>query len=178
MNDRLKRRFDRLEAVRHRIESSIDGLDSAALNRPPAPGRWSAAQVIGHLVKAESLSVAYIGKKASDPSKLRPAGIVHSLKSTLVVALMRVPMKFSAPEIVAEMPENASPNELRERWRATRSEMCELLDRLPDALLHTCLYKHPVAGPMTVEGALDFMIAHATRHAKQIDGVLRTVRGG
>lgn len=176
MNDRLRRRFDRLEVVRQRIESSIDGVDSAAMNRPPAPGRWSAAQVIGHLVKAESLSVAYIRKKSSDPSKLRLAGIAHALKATLVVALMRLPLKFFAPEIVAEIPENASPVELRERWRATRSEMSELLDGLPDALLGTCLYKHPVAGPMTVESALDFMIAHAARHAKQIDRVLRTVR--
>ena len=176
MNDRLRRRFDRLEAVRQRIESSIDGIDPAALNRPTAPGRWSAAQVIGHLVKAESLSVAYIRKKASDPSELRPAGIAHSLKATLVVALMRVPLRFSAPEIVAEIPENASPVELRERWRATRSEMNALLDGLPDALLGTCLYKHPVAGPMTLESALDFMIAHAVRHAKQIDRVLRALR--
>lgn len=175
MNDRVKRRFDRLEAVRLLVESRIDGIDSAALNRQPGPGRWSVAQVIGHVVKAETLSVSYIRKKASDPSKLRPAGLANSFKAALVVALMRVPVKFPAPDIVAEVPESENAAELRDRWRTTRSEMSALLDSLPDALLGTCLYKHPVAGPMTVEGALDFMIAHAARHAKQIDRVLRTV---
>lgn len=177
MNDRIKRRFDRLEAVRLLVESRIEGIDSEALNRQPGPGRWSVAQVIGHLVKAETLSVSYIRKKASDPSKLRPAGLAHSFKAALIVTLMRVPMKFPAPDIVAEVPEDENPAELRERWRATRSEMSALFDGLPDALLGTCLYKHPFAGPMTLESALDFMIAHATRHAKQIDRVLRVVRG-
>lgn len=174
MNERLRRRFDRLEAVRRRIESSIEGIDPAVLNSPPSPGRWSAAQVIGHLVKSESLSVSYIAKKASDPSRLKPAGLSHSLKAMLVIAFMGVPVRFSAPEIVAEIPEAGNPAELRARWQVTRSEMRALLDGLPDALLGTCLYKHPVGGPMTLESALDFMIAHATRHAKQIDRALRT----
>lgn len=175
MNDKLMRRFDRLEAVRKRIDARVDGIDVAKLCRAPAPGRWSAAQVIGHLVKAETLSLSYIAKKASDPSKLRRAGLSHALKSILVIAVMRVPMKFRAPEIVAEVPANEDPTELRERWRTMRGEMRTLLESIPDELLGTLLYKHPVAGPMTLESAIDFMIAHATRHAGQIDRVLRAM---
>lgn len=175
MNERVRRRFDRLEEVRQRIEARIEGVAPATLIRQPEPGRWSAAQVISHIVKAESLSVSYIAKRASDPSKLLPAGLKQAIKSALVIAVMRVPLRFRAPEIVAEIPDNENPVELRERWMKLRGEMRATLESIPDALLGSCLYKHPVAGPMKLEAALDFMIAHATRHAGQIDRVLRSM---
>jgi len=46
MHERVRRRFDRLEAVRQRIEARIDGIAPATLNRPPEPGRWSAAHTV------------------------------------------------------------------------------------------------------------------------------------
>lgn len=175
MNDRLKSRFDRLEGVRRRIEERIDGIAPGTLNRQPAPGRWSVAQVIGHLLQAETLSVSYIRKKTSDPSRLNPAGLKQAFMAALVIVVMRVPFKFSAPDIVAEVPQNENPAELRERWMKLRGEMSAMLDQLPDGLLSKCVYKHPVAGPMTLESALDFMVAHATRHAGQIDRVLASL---
>lgn len=175
MNDRLKSRFERLEGVRQRIEARIDGVAPGTLNRQPAPGRWSVAQVIGHLLKAETLSVSYIRKKASDPSKLRSAGLKEALLAAVVVVMMRVPLKMPAPDIVSEFPENEDPAELRERWMRLRGEMSAMLDQIPDSLLSKCLYKHPAAGPMTLESALDFMVAHATRHAGQIDRVLASL---
>ena len=168
MNDDIRRRFDRLEAVRLRIEARIEGIAAETLNRPPAPGRWSAAQVIGHLVLAEGKTVGYVRKKLSDPSQLRPAGLKQWFMGKLVVAVMAAPVRVKAPELVADIPDNEDPNELRRRWAAIRGEMKSLFDSIPDALLGTCLFRHPVAGPMTLAAAIDFMTAHSERHEKQI----------
>jgi len=80
MNERIGVRFERLEAVRRRVESRIDGVAHEALNRPEAPGQWSVAQVISHIVLAETRTVGYVTKKKSDPSQLRPAGMKERLE--------------------------------------------------------------------------------------------------
>jgi len=173
MNERIGVRFERLEAVRRRVESRIDGVAHEALNRPEAPGQWSVAQVISHIVLAETRTVGYVTKKKSDPSQLRPAGMKERLMGKLVLAAMSAPFRFRAPEVVASVPDNANPDELRAQWARVRTELALLLDSIPDSLLGTCLFKHPYGGPMTLEAALDFMVAHASRHAKQIERILK-----
>lgn len=172
MNQRIGTRFEQLEAVRRRIEARIAGIAPDALNRQPEPGRWSAAQVISHVVLAESRTLDYVRKKSSDPSQLRPAGLKEKLKGKLVVAVMKLPVRLPAPDVVADVPDNEEPVELCARWSRLRAELRELFASIPDSLLGTCLFRHPVAGPMTLEAAIEFMIAHASRHAKQIERVL------
>lgn len=175
MNDRLRVRFERLENVRREIEARTGPLTAESLNTPPSPGRWSAAQVIEHIVASESRSVDYIRKKASDPASLRRAGLRERIKGWLVVGAMRLPVRVKAPAIVAAVPERVDPAELRERWSRVRDDMRTLLDSIPDALLSTCLYKHPIGGRITLEAALEFMVAHAARHARQIEATIRDV---
>jgi hypothetical protein len=172
MNERVGQRYEKLEEVRRRIVATIDGIDSERLNRAPAQGGWSAAQVIGHIVLAESRTLEYLTKKLSDPSRLHRAGLKERFNGWLVVVVMGLPIRVRAPEIVADVPERADPAELCSRWERVRADLRALLDTIPDSLLGTCLFRHPVAGPMTVEAALDFMTAHASRHAKQLDRAL------
>lgn len=174
MNERIRSRFERLEAVRSGVESRIDGVAPESLNTQPEPGRWSVAQVISHIVLAETRTVGYVSKKSSDPSQLLPAGLKQKLMAKLIVAAMNAPFSFRAPEVVAIVPDNSDPAELRAQWARVRAELAALLDSIPDSLLGTCLFRHPYAGPMTLEAALDFMIAHASRHAKQIERILES----
>jgi hypothetical protein len=90
---------------------------------------------------------------------------------------MKAPIRGRAPEIVASVPDDEDPAELRARWSRLRGELRALLESIPDSLLGTCLFRHPIAGPMTLESALDFMIAHAARHARQIERTLNPARG-
>lgn len=175
MNARLRVRFEKLESVRRGIEARLGSLSADVANRPPSPGSWSAAQVIEHIVASESRSVDYIRKKSSDPAALRRAGIPERIKGWLVVAAMGLPIRVKAPAIVAAVPEQVDPVELCERWARVRDDMRSLLDAIPDELLTTCIYKHPVGGRLTLAAALDFMIAHAARHARQIDSTIREV---
>jgi len=176
MNERIRMRFETLEAGRRGVETRIDGVAPEALNRQPSPGQWSAAQVISHIVLAETRTVGYVTKKASDPSQLRAAGLKEKLMGKIVLAAMSAPFGFRAPDVVATVPENADPDELRVNWAQVRADLATLLDSIPDSLLGTCLFKHPYGGPMTLEAALNFMIAHASRHAKQIERILNDRR--
>lgn len=174
MNEKLKIRFEKLEVVRHGVVSRIDGVGSDTLNAHPEPGRWSAAQVIGHIVLAETRTVDYVTKKKSDPSQLRPAGLKQAIKGKLIVAIMSAPVRLRAPQVVATVPENQNPAELLEEWAGVRSDLEQLLESIPDSLLGTSLFRHPYAGPMTITAALDFMIAHSSRHAKQIERMMKS----
>jgi uncharacterized damage-inducible protein DinB len=173
MNERIRVRFEKLEAVRRGIESRIDGVAAETLNRQPEPGRWSPAQVVSHVVLAERRTVDYITKKKSDPSQLRAAGLKQAFWTKFIVGVMSAPVRLRAPDVVATVPDNEDPDVLRVKWAGVRSDLASLLESIPDSRLGRCLFKHPVAGPMTLEGALDFMIAHASRHGRQIERMLK-----
>lgn len=40
----------RIEAITARVEALFGGLDAEALNRQPAPGKWSVAQCLDHIM--------------------------------------------------------------------------------------------------------------------------------
>jgi uncharacterized damage-inducible protein DinB len=172
----LLTQFERMEALRKLIDAKIDGVDGATLNRTPGTACWSVVQVMSHLVKSESLSVAYIRRKAGESGTLKTAGLGEAVRSALINFAMTVPVRFSAPAVVAEVPENDDPAAVRQRWEQVRAELRQVIESMPDSLFDKTVYRHPRAGLMNLRQALSFMEAHATRHARQIDETLNAVR--
>jgi hypothetical protein len=76
----LARRLARLEASRRRALAVLDGVDHAALNSPPAQGKWSALQLLHHVVTAEALTLGYIRKKMQAGLALEKAGLASRLR--------------------------------------------------------------------------------------------------
>ncbi len=57
MSAELQKHFERLEDQRAALFSRVEDLDEAALNQPPAEGKWSIIQVMSHLTVAEKASL-------------------------------------------------------------------------------------------------------------------------
>jgi hypothetical protein len=163
IDDQLQDLFDRLGSYPNEV-----------LNKKPSEDDWSAMDNLHHLMRSERLSYGYIRKKLSFNPKLKKANLSTAWRSWLLSTYLRFPMKFKAPEAVAEehFPEYSTLQEVSEQWKQQRLQLKSYLEDLPEHVFDKELYKHPFAGRVTIRGMVDFFGGHLERHSRQIDRAL------
>ena len=173
MNHRLHLRFEQLEHATNQLFEAAWVLGEKA-HQVPAPGQWSAAQVVHHLLISETGINQYIEKKLRNSEELQKAGLTHLLKSRLLRILLRLPgFKFKAPTRLKELtPDQVPPlAQLREEWDGVRRHLEQILNEYPDKLLSHAIFKHPRSGMLTIYQTLDFMVDHILHHQRQVERI-------
>jgi hypothetical protein len=166
------RRLERLEASRARALSLLAPHDVAALNRSPAPGRWSALQVLHHVVESEAATLGYVRKKMQAGASLPPAGLGSRLRRAAVQLGLALPLRFRAPAVAAVVPDRIEPALLRARWDEVRAGWRELLAAFPAGLEGRLVFRHPFAGRMGLSDTLAVLQAHLDHHIPQVERAL------
>ncbi|WP_303311184.1 DinB family protein [Hymenobacter sp. BT730] len=177
MNHRLHIRFEQLERATNRLLTSASDLGEQA-NQAPGPGQWSAAQVVQHLVVAESGIGQYIEKKLLQAEGLQKGGVGSFLKSRLLRVLLRLPFtRFKAPAYLTNLTPETVPTlpELRAQWEATRRRLERTLNEYPGKFLDRAIFKHPRSGMLTITQTMDFMLDHILHHQKQLERISKQV---
>ena len=172
MEQRLKRRFDRLEATRAAVLARLEAHDRARLNRPRADGGWSAAQVLHHVIAAEEGTLRYISKKMQGGTSLPRAGLASRLRLLALQLANASPFRFKAPAVTADVPAEIDADALRTWWDAVRGDWARRLEGFPDELLDRMVFRHTMVGLMGLEDALSFLQSHLDHHAGQVERLL------
>ena len=167
----LGTRYERIEAAKAAILSLLDGLDDEHLNRRPPGNEWSAIQVICHLVRAESLSLHYIRKKMLGDDH-DDGGLRGKLRSGALSLILKLPFRYQAPARSGELPARAELEPTRREWEEGRAGWKELVDSLSPEQARKTIFRHPVAGPLTLSQTLRFMDNHIKRHTGQVERIL------
>jgi hypothetical protein len=165
----LARSLARLEASRLRVLGAVDGVPHATLNRAPAPGQWSALQVLHHVVTVEALTLGYVRKKMQAGAALETAGPASRLRLLAVQAALALPIRVKAPAIASDVPRESELTVLRARWDDVRSGLDELVRSFPPELENRLVFRHPYAGRMTLAHALGTLEAHLDHHIPQVE---------
>ena len=176
MDPALTRSLARLEASRRRALGAVDGVAHAALNRAPAPGKWSALQVLQHVVTAEALTLGYVRKKMQAGAGLEKAGPASRLRLLAVQVTLALPVRVRAPAITADVPAESELRALRARWDEVRRNLEDLVRTFPPELLDRLVFRHPYAGRMSLAHALGTLEAHLDHHIPQVERAAALVR--
>lgn len=171
MNHRLHLRLEQLERATENLLRAAEALGPAATTAP-GPGEWSAAQVVQHLLLAETGIMAYLQKKLASQEQLRRGSAGAQLRSWLLRIALRLPgLKFKVPPRAGIEPPatNVPPlPELRRQWEQVRRQLEQLLNEFPGPQLHHAIFKHPRSGMLTIGQTLDFMLDHVLHHQQQL----------
>lgn len=171
---RLQHAFDRLEASRKRMQRLAQAAPETVLNRRSPTGGWSPLQIMHHLILAETASCDYLEKKLQAPIQAKRAGWRAWARFLALYMALQSPIKFKAPAIIAGgMPETANLSETIEKWNAVRTRLQAIIKSIPAEHLHQELFKHPVAGKMSVLHMLRFMNIHTKRHILQMKKTIK-----
>jgi uncharacterized damage-inducible protein DinB len=173
MKTKTIRSFEVLESNRKQLLSEVASLPPEQLHQKPSPENWSTIQIINHLIMAEQGSLAYIQKKILTKENLQQAGWKSKWRLFVLKLALLMPIKYKAPKILPD-PENDTPIvDCIQKWDGIRSDLRNLLNDLPEPMFTLEIFKHPVAGKMNMNQAIEFMNVHMTRHHQQIKSILR-----
>ena len=129
------------------VASALHGASEGELDARPAPGKWSAREIVHHLADSEMTS---------------------AIRLRLLLAEDRPAIKgYDQAEFARKLHYDRPITASLEAFRAARLTTGELLDRMTDADWAR-EGTHTEVGRYTVEGWLQIYADHAHNHADQI----------
>jgi hypothetical protein len=153
-----------LDETRDGVLNAVKGLSEAQWKFKPAPDRWSAAEVLEHLVLIEEMVDGILGKIGEAPAGAaeRDAGKVDAM------ILAKVPdrsEKVQAPPPALPTGRWTSAGTL-EHFLNSRMKTGAILQSA--SALRGHVVTHPVFGPLDGYEWILAVAAHSERHTKQI----------
>ena len=146
-----------LRSTPKNIEEGIAGVPRRRLSASPAPGKWSVAQILGHLSDMEMLW-GYRIRMILERDGVEIVGMDQDAWA-----------KNSRYELI-------DPRLSLETFRAIRRANLELLGRLsPRAVTRRGV--HSQFGPLTISEIVSMLAGHDVNHSRQIEAILGNRRG-
>ena len=175
MNPTLHKLYTRIENQRNDLLTGVRQLSREQLIKNVAPGTWSVAEILSHIITAERISVQYIQKKLLGIQTVPDSGLIAEVKINLLWISQRLPwLKFTAPRYVVEhTPKYQDLDQITREWDHVRSELQVLLEKVPDTLIRRLIYRHVFAGYLNIQHALIFFHEHIVHHTPQIKRLVR-----
>jgi uncharacterized damage-inducible protein DinB len=175
MSTKLKAQYDTMERSRRALLDSLKQYPDNLLNKQPAPGKWSVAQVLDHIIAGEEGSLSYIKKKTQDIARAQPAGLRGRWRMLMLKVVFSSPVTFKAPPVLEPSQDFMTLQQLDERWTKVRAGIYAIISKLSDKDLEKELWKHIIAGKMNIYQMLSFLDIHYKRHKKQTQRTLKAV---
>ena len=128
------------------VDAAVRGLTDDELDRRPAPGEWTAREVVHHLADSETRSTIRLRQLLAEDSPT-----IHAYDEELYARVLHYDRPIAGSLAVL---------------RAVRASNTELLERLTDADFART-GTHTESGPYSVDTWLELYAAHAHDHADQ-----------
>lgn len=165
-------------AVIERIRTAVAGIPPDKLLRQPPTGGWSIAEVLEHLIVSADSYLALIGPVVQGNDGRAAAGDAiwkPSLMGGLLVQSFRSSRKMPAPKLYKPGP-SPRPRALEE-FSKRQEDVARLIADADGIDWRTTRLSSPVMSliRMNLGDAFTVLVAHAERHAGQIERVRKAV---
>ena len=170
MHPRCAELHRHLQQKRAVLQAAVDALPPALRDRAPAPGRWSCAEVLEHLLRVERQVVKLLGRVVREAIA---AGLGPETETSPVLSPQQEAWLLDR-ERRDTSPAPAAPRagiDAASAWAAlaeTRTELLAVLAEADGRALSTLTAPHPLLGTIDVYQWLGFVGYHEARHAVQI----------
>lgn len=164
------RAMSHLHATRKLVLDQVTGLTPAQWSFSPAPGRWSIAQCLEHIILTEERLFAQVTEKMlhAPPAPEKATAAQREKDAQILERMEDRSQKAQAPEALVPAG-TAPPEELVERFRRVRDRTIAYV-RDTDAPLRL----HFAPGPGGEYDAYQFLLiiaGHTARHVHQIEEI-------
>lgn len=143
---------------------AADAVPAADWKNSPGEGRWSAAELVAHLIMVERAVI----EKADRVSRKSP-------KQISLLKKIHLPMALVATRVIRrKAPVPVDPKMLRNKeimlaeLRTVRERSLAFLEETRGRDLGQYYWAHPALGTLNIYQWLKFVSAHEVRHTKQM----------
>ncbi len=175
MNQKVAAQLQHIDTKLNLLLTDLKQYSDEKLNHKPSAESWSVLQVLQHLMLVENASQKYVQKKLSYNPSLSKVNLGTAWRMLILKSYNWLPIKLKAPSYVNEnnFAEKTTFSEVAAQWQAQRQNLRDYLSALPEDLFDKEVYKHPLAGRLSLLGMLNFYEGHFDRHYKQIQKLLK-----
>ena len=169
--------IDRLASIERKrvaLLEDVAALDQVMLTARPLPDKWSIREIVEHLVLAEDDVVGDFS--TLDVRDAQPRDIGNHLRYLIVLSVLRLRIPVKAPSRAMLPTGGRSLAELRETWNDHHRRLRSFVAGLTRSGAGRPIFRHPIAGPISVSQALVMLDAHLDSHVHQIRRRLRLLR--
>ncbi len=163
--------IEKLNRVRAGLLAVAESIPPELWQKRPAPGRWSAAEVIGHLTMVEMAIVD--GAQKLFRSEPRPVPFWKRLHVPIKLAEWRF-LRARTP-----LPLDSSfvgeKDKMLERFAATRRRALEFLESHRRRDLSRWRWRHPFFGRLDGYQWFEMLYHHEIRHTKQLREIVKSL---
>jgi hypothetical protein len=130
----------------------------------PEEGRWSAAELVAHLILVEKAVIAKAERIAQKTPK--PIPLLKKMHLPVAIAKSRVVRRKAPVPVTAEM---LGPKaEMLSELKGARERSVAFMEETRARDLGAYYWEHPALGMLNIYKWLEFLAAHEVRHAKQL----------
>ncbi len=165
----IENRLSQLKKETNEIFDDLESLDQDFLGKKGKG--WSIIQVLSHLNMAETLSLEYMKKKMQAGDKMKKVNLINNARMWVTCGFLQTGLRWKAPSYISKPKGDYSLNEIRSEWESTRTNIKEYVNDYPEKWLNKAVYKHPMAGRLSLLQAIDSFIYHQRHHVHQINRI-------
>jgi uncharacterized damage-inducible protein DinB len=159
-----------LAESRERLLQMAKNLSREELHYRPAPGRWTVAECVEHIVTVEKRLLGAIQKTLETAPDSSKRSAMEGKDDALIAGLVARVTRFQAPEAV--LPTGRWPDEqLLQEFEAARLQTRDFA-AITTADLRRHFFKHPVIGELDLYQWLLLIAGHCDRHRVQSEEVM------
>ncbi len=162
----LHARLQTLQSLQEEVLVELHSWPEASRSQRPAPGRWSGLEILEHLILAERDILG--GLPPREALVARPRSLRNRAIRLLVVGVLRFAIPVKVPTRRMLPTGEASLADLEATWAATHRWLGDLVEGLAPGEGDPAWFRHPVAGPITVDQALSMDALHLKVHLRQL----------
>ena len=151
--------------------SAADALEPEAWKASPGEGRWSAAELIAHLIQVERSVIAKADRILQHPPKHVP--VLKRIHLPMAVVESRLVRRKSPIPVEAQLVK--SKVEMLAELRASRERTRAFLAETSTRDLAHYYWAHPALGMLNLYGWISFLASHEVRHTKQMWEIVRNL---
>jgi uncharacterized damage-inducible protein DinB len=165
----LRDQLEIYDQHRNALLDDLEKLNDEQLRRKPGPDNWSLTEIVQHLVLSER-EVLQDLPELKDLTALK-RGFRARLSYAMVLAVLRWTIPAPVPSDGMVPDGNPSLSEMHLQWDENLSWLREYLDTLRQEDSQRAVFRHPIAGPMTVGQTIHLAMLHFDVHLRQIKKV-------
>ena len=168
----LQSAFAELEARRLALLERLAAYSDHQLGARPAPGAWSIAEVVEHLVLAERATLEAVGRQSARPPLRRRW--YHQLLGHLVARVLESSIRVPVTGRILEPGPGTTLAASARAWDDVRSAWRSYLATVTAESSRALVFRHPLGVPMTAAETLIFLRRHFDHHMHQVARIERS----
>lgn len=155
---------------RERLLRMAQGLSREQLHYRPAPGRWTVAECVEHIITVESRVLGRIQKSLEKGPEFSKRSAMEGQDEKIAAGAAARVARFQAPEIL-EPTGRWTDDQLLQEFTAAREQSREFV-ATTQADLRRHFFPHPIFGDLDLYQWVLMIAAHCDRHRAQSEEVM------